>query len=452
MRAAVFLAFGLIGGIWLAVGYYTSSRMAELERRSNDIDRRYMQAQDLLSTTRSQLLMGSVYVRDALLDPNPTAAQEYERQLRESYHTADEALRRYVPELDVPEEQGRVARLRVELDDFRRMLLEVLSTVSRRSPTQARELLRKQIMPKREGVMRISEEVQSLNRATFVQQQAEIGALYRVVQRRVWQSFGLALSTSLGIVLLATGYATRLERRLERQRDREAETAHDLQRLSSQLLTAQEEERRSIARELHDEVGQVLTAIRVELANAQRQIEAGGGNAAPLTALRSITDGALSTVRDLSHLLHPAMLDDLGLPSAIEWYAKGFERRHGVRVELEQQGMDERLTADTEAAVYRVLQEALTNIARHAQARLCRITLHRSGDTLTVAIQDDGIGFDTAAARSNGARRGLGLIGIRERVAHLGGRFRLESTPGAGTRLSLEVPASPRASVEAAHA
>lgn len=450
-RAAVIVGFGLIGGIWLVVGYYFTSRMGELERRSADIDRRYMQAQDLLATTRSQVLMGSVYVRDALLDPNPAAAAEYQRLLQESYRSADEALRGYVPVLDVPGEQERVARLRRELDDFRRTLLDVLTTDSRRWPLEARDLLRHRIMPKREGVMRISDEVQSLNRSAFVRQQAEIGALYRAIQRRVWQSFGLALAASLGIALLATLHAGRLERRIERQRDREAESARDLQRLSSQLLTAQEEERRSIARELHDEVGQVLTAIKVELAMAQRGIEASGGDREALAGLRAITDGALSTVRDLSHLLHPAMLDDLGLPAAIEWYAKGFERRHGVRIELLQEHMDERLTADTEAAIYRILQEALTNVAKHAQATRCRIYLQRLPHTLLVTIEDDGVGFETSAPGTPRGARGLGLIGIRERVAQIRGELRIEATPGKGTRLTVEVPAAARMA-EPAHA
>jgi signal transduction histidine kinase len=449
VRAAVFVGFGLLAGIWLFTGYYFTGRMAELERRAAEINRRYMQAQDLLATARSEILMGSVYVRDALLDPNAANADEYRRQLQQICDTADSALRGYVPIFDLPGEQERVDRLRHELDDFRRTLLEVLATDSTQWPVEARDLLRHRIMPKREGVMRMSEEVQSLNRSTFVQQQAEIGALYRVSQRRIWQSFGLAVAASLGIAMLATVYAGRLESRLEQQRDREAGTARTLQRLSSQLLTAQEEERRSIARELHDEVGQVLTAIKVELASAHRRIDAAGGDVTALASARSITDGALSTVRDLSHLLHPSMLDDLGLPAAIEWYAKGFERRHGVRVDLLQERMDHRLTADIEAAVYRIVQEALTNVAKHAQATRSRIYLQRLPHTLLVTIEDDGVGFDPAMV--GGPGRGLGLISIRERVAQVRGELRLETTPGKGTRLTVEVPAIPRDAEDAAH-
>ena len=441
IRAAMFAGFGLVAGIWLFAGYYFTTRMAELEQRSSAISARYTRAQDLLASVRGQVLMGSVYVRDALLDPNPATAEQYRHQLEESYHTAAESLKGYVPVVDEPAEQVRIARLRRELDEFRRTLFEVLSTDNREWPAEARNLLRRRIMPRREVVMHISEEVQALNRGAFVRQQEDIAALYRATQRRVWQTVGLALAASVAIALLATLYAGRLEQRLQRQRIRDVETARDLQRLSSQLLTAQEEERRSIARELHDEVGQVLTAIKVELAVAQRSAEAAGVNVDGLNDARKIAEVALHTVRDLSRLLQPSMLDDLGLPATIDWYLKGFGRRHGVRIELLQDGMRDRLAPETEAGIYRIVQEALTNVAKHAQATTCRVFLQRLTHSVLVTIEDDGIGFRTEEVSAPGASRGIGLVGIRERVAQLRGELRLESGPGKGTRLTVEIPA-----------
>ena len=441
IRAATFLGFALVAGIWLSAGYYFTGRMAELEQRSTDINARYTRAQDLLTTVRGHVLMGSVYVRDALLDPNPANAEEYRRQLEDSYRTADEALKGYVPVVDVPGEQRRIERLRREIEEFRHTLFEVLGTDSSQWATEARHLLRNRIMPKREGVMRVSEEVQALNRSAFVQQQLDVASLYRATQRRVWQTVGLALAASIAIALLATMYASRLEQRLQRQRVRDVETTRDLQRLSSQLLTAQEEERRSIARELHDEVGQVLTAIKVELAVAQRAIEAAGVSIDALQDARRITDGALHTVRDLSRLLHPSMLDDLGLPATIDWHLKGFGRRHGIKIELLTEGMDERLPPETEASIYRIVQEALTNVAKHAQASTCRVFLQRLAHTVLVTIEDDGIGFRPEDLTQPGGARGIGLVGIRERVAQLRGELRLETGPGRGTRLTVEVPA-----------
>ena len=445
LKAALLLGFGLTFGIWLFAGYYFTKRMGIVESRAAAINARYMQAQELLSTVRAQVLVGSVYVRDALLDPNPATAANYRRQLEEAYRAVNQALQQYVPVLDSSAERERVGRLQREIDEFRGTMLEVLATDSSRWPTEARVLLNTQIVPKRELVIRVSEEVQGLNRQAFVQQQREIAEVYGVTQRRLWESLGLALAASFGIALLATLYASRLGNRIRHQGLQDAQNARELQDLSAKLITAQEEERRSIARELHDEVGQALTAIKVELAVAQRTIEASGGGASLLEDARSITDGALATVRDLSHLLHPALLDDLGLPAAVEWYLRSFGKRHGLRVEVLHDRMDERLTPEIEASAYRIVQEALTNVAKHARATACRVYLQRLPNTVLITVEDDGVGFDAAEAEGAGTHRGLGLIGIRERASYLRGTVRLESAPGKGTRLTVEVPARSRA-------
>lgn len=141
------------------------------------------------------------------------------------------------------------------------------------------------------------------------------------------------------------------------------------------------------------------------------------------------------------------MLDDLGLPATIDWYLKGFGRRHDVRIELLQDGMDERLSPETEAAIYRIVQEALNNVAKHAQATTCRVFLQRLTHSVLVTIEDDGVGFRTEEVNTPGSLRGIGLVSVRERVAQLRGEMRLETAPGKGTRLTVEIPA--RTTVEA---
>ena len=448
IKAALVLGFGLTFGLWIIAGYQFTRRMADLEREAGAISRRYMQAQELLATVRAQILIGSVYVRDALLDPDPASAGAYRGQLLETYRAIDEALQRYVPVLNAPAERDRVVRLRREIDDFRATMVDVLETDRSRWPSEARLLLQSRIVPKRELVIRVSEEVQALNRETFVQQQAGIAEVYRVTQRRIWHQLGLALAASLGIALLASFYSGRLENQLRHQRARDVQNTRDLQRLSAKLITAQEEERRSIARELHDEVGQVLTAIKVELSLAQNAVDAAGGPPRILEEARAIADGALQTVRDLSQLLHPAMLDDLGLPAAIDWHLQSFGKRHDIRVQLLHERMDERLLPETEAGAFRIVQEALTNAARHAHAASCRVYLQRLPNTVLITIEDDGIGFDATEALQSGARRGLGLLGIRERVAQLRGTLRLESSLGKGTRVTVELPAQTRTTTD----
>lgn len=444
IKAALLVGFGVTFGIWIFAGYYFTRRISEVERDAAAINARYTRAQELLSTVRAQVLLGSVYFRDALLDPEPTSADAYRRQIELTYHDVDEALQQYVPVLDSSIERDRVERLRREIGDFRVTMAEILASDRTNWRLEARELLRGRIVPRRELVFRVSEELQSLNRAAFVQQQGQMRSLTQATQRRIWASLGFAILGSLGVALVATLYSTRLEARIRRQQIRDAQNALDLQRLSAKVINAQEEERRTIARELHDEVGQVLTAIKVELAAAHRAFTANGGSAHLLDDVRAITDGALGTVRDLSHLLHPALLDDLGLPSAIDWYLRGFGKRYGVRVEMLHEGMDARLATETEAAAYRIVQEALTNVAKHAKASSCRVYVQRLPNSLLLTIEDDGVGFDPGAVNRPGQGGGLGLIGIRERVAELRGSMRLESAPGKGTRVTVEMPARPR--------
>jgi signal transduction histidine kinase len=189
----------------------------------------------------------------------------------------------------------------------------------------------------------------------------------------------------------------------------------------------------------------------VELPWAQRTIDPTGG-VHLLDNARSIADGALSTVRDLSRLLHPALLDDLGLVSAVEWHLRGFGSRNGIRIDVLHEGMDERLSSEIEAAAYRIVQEAVTNVARHAGATTCRVRLQRLAHTLMIVIEDDGMGFEPAEPSPAGVGRGLGLVGIRERVAHLRGTFGLDTAPGQGTRLVVVLPARPRSQPDEARA
>jgi signal transduction histidine kinase len=182
------------------------------------------------------------------------------------------------------------------------------------------------------------------------------------------------------------------------------------------------------------------TTKSVELAIAQRSLGGTPEGMQAIESARSFTDSTLQTVRDLSHLLHPSLLDDLGLPAAVDWYLKGVGRRHEIRVELLEDGMESRMPPETESAAFRIIQEALTNVVKHAQATTARIYLQRLPNTVLITVEDNGVGFDPESELAR-TGRGLGLIGIRERAAYLLGTVRLESVVGKGTRLTVELPA-----------
>lgn len=438
IRAAVFLGFGLILGLWLFAWIQLSFRIADAQNRAASITARYVNAQETLSSVRTQVLLASVTFRDALLDPTADL-DSYRRQLKQAYTAVDELLQRYVPVLNSADEREQFSRLSAEVTSYRAAILGSLATDRRRLVSEARDVLRFRVTPRRDAVLAISEGVQSLNRTGYVQQQAEISALYRSVQQSLWQLLGLALVIGIGVAVLAVVYAGRLERRLHEQMAKDFVLARERQELSAKLVTVQEQERRHIARELHDEIGQALTAIKVELAFAQRSIERVMGSTNILGDARSITDGAIHQVRDLSYLLHPAALDEFGLVAAVESHMKTFGRRHGIQTEFSHEGMGSRLAPEAEAAAYRIIQEALTNVAKHARATGCQVHVVRSPDTLRITIQDDGAGFDPALPRA-ADRRGLGLIGIRERASYLQGTVLIDSKPGRGTRLIVDLP------------
>jgi signal transduction histidine kinase len=200
------------------------------------------------------------------------------------------------------------------------------------------------------------------------------------------------------------------------------------------VVTAQEAERRRLARELHDETGQALTSILLGL----RSVDEAPDDAGRVHALGELRDLVRSTLQDVRRLavdLRPTALDDFGLVPALERLTQTFAESTGIRVEFES-GLDDRLPSELETALYRIVQESLTNIVKHARASSVSVVLSRRPGSVTAVVEDDGVGFDADSTREEG----LGLVGMRERVALLGGRLSLETTPDAGTTLLAEVP------------
>jgi signal transduction histidine kinase len=421
--------------------------MTEVEAAAAAVTSRYLRAQDALSSVRTQVLMASVSVRDALLDTEPATRAASRDRAERAIAAAERALAQYAPILDTPAEQRGIASLNAQVATFGTALRAALAAdATRPAGMSARALLEQQLIPQREAVLRISQQVRGLNRSSYTARNAETTGIYRDAQRHAWQQLGFALGASLLIGIVAGVYTGRLESRVRRQRARDQQMTHELQRLSGAVVTAQEDERRMIARELHDEVGQALATIRVELALAQRTPADAATVGPKLELLRTITESTLKNIRDLSHLLHPSTLDDLGLVATIESLVSTHDGRNGLHISFSHRAMEARLPRRLESAIFRITQEGLTNVTRHAAATTCRIDLQRVGDTVRLRIEDNGRGFSTVAdADAVGLApaqpsRGLGLIGMRERAVLFGGTLSIASTPGHGTTLTLELP------------
>lgn len=216
-------------------------------------------------------------------------------------------------------------------------------------------------------------------------------------------------------------------------------TTRQLQALSRRVLEAQEFERRRVAIELHDELGQSLTAIKINLQLSERLND---GSSSELNAENiRIVEDALQQVRHLATGLRPAMLDDLGLSPAVQWIAEVIAARGNFAVHFCPEDMPQRLAPDIETACFRIVQEALTNISRHAHAKRVTITLRRMSNALLLCVQDDGNGFDLNAMRERAMLGGsIGVLGMQERAMLIGGTLDIESAPGQGSMVQLSCP------------
>jgi signal transduction histidine kinase len=254
---------------------------------------------------------------------------------------------------------------------------------------------------------------------------------------RHWLAYKFPFTNAAGQRLVG-GMAIDITER--RQAEQEArESRRRLEALSRQLISAQESERRRIARELHDEIGQTLTAIGINLQAAG--LAADEPSRQRLDEASAIVDHAIEQVRHLSLDLRPSILDDLGLDAALRWYANRQIQRTGLAVRLFTQLEDERLPTEVETTCFRVTQEALTNVARHAHAQRVWIELRQLPGAVELDISDDGVGFDLEIVRRRAAAgESLGLLGMQERVELLGGSFTADSQPGQGTRIYIRLP------------
>ena len=244
-------------------------------------------------------------------------------------------------------------------------------------------------------------------------------------------------STLLFIVLSPVYYYLFRPFMLERKRSEE-----EIRRLSRQLIRAEEATRKSLARDLHDEFGQGLTVLQLGIETLKESLPADEKLIALCGRMSATTAHLGAQVRSITTELRPSMLDHLGLVPTLRWSAKQFQQRiPGIRVDLQIMDEIERLSPEIEIALYRVCQESLSNVARHAKARQVRITLTRTRSLLTLAIEDEGIGFDAENWREVVAeRQSYGILGMRERIAELGGSFSIVSSPGEGTIVRALIP------------
>ncbi|MBZ5581790.1 MAG: sensor histidine kinase [Acidobacteriia bacterium] len=430
------IVFGMLIGLIAISGVGALRRARGTYRAVSALNERYRRTDRVLNSISSGIYMMGLFARDYLLDPSNARAAEYRSHLvaeRSAMEKEFRELRTAIRAQDKPQ----LETLRVEVEGYWDALDPLFDWTPEEKAARSWGFLRREVLPRRNAAIGITDEISKLTQANFDQQRQEIEHNQTSMAAFIGRMLGITVVLGIGIAALTVWRITALEKHSGEQRVRAEEAERALRRLSRQLVLGQEEERKSLSRELHDEVGQMLTALRMELRSLQEL------RAAPeaqfndhLEAAKRLAEQSLRALRDLAMGLRPSMLDDLGLGSTVQWQARQFAKHAGVPVNVQIEGMPPSLPEPHRTCIYRVVQEALTNCARHAKAKSIEIAIHGEPKSISLSIRDDGVGFDSSNVRG----RGLGLVGMQERVMDLGGELAVASHPQEGTVLSARIP------------
>jgi signal transduction histidine kinase len=253
----------------------------------------------------------------------------------------------------------------------------------------------------------------------------------------IWILFLVAFGTGLYTLQANRKTFERLHHLAERLQTQ----SEQLSRLSWKLIEVQEDTLKRVARDLHDEFGQILTAIGSMLSRAeQKGLDKNSIFIQEVQKVRKIVAETLESVRDSSQIFRPAILDDFGLEQTLEWFVGQFSRQTGIQVHFERQLSEGFYPREDAIHIYRILQEALNNVARHAKAQEAWVTLRENGDELALEVRDNGVGFAASPELGRAPGDGIGLMGMKERAQHLNGTFTIRSAPGKGTVVKIRIP------------
>ncbi len=428
---------GAMAGLLLLIYASVASTSRKAEEIYTQLDRlntHHRDVESALRRLRADVHLSGIYIRDYLLDADQEEGPQYRQrltELRRNHSASVKELRALLP----ANVAARVDNLDTRLDDYWQAFEPLFEWSAYEKLMRSGRFLRREVLPRREAVLAITTDIEQLNNANLAAQRAEVTrrlVLFREdLHRRLWRT----LFIGFVVALVAVVRLRMLERRSEEQRLHAEQAEQEMRMLSQQLVAAQEEERKKLTRELHDHVGQMLTALRMEIGRAERARGSSDSQLAQSIAeAKRLLDTILRSVRDLVMGLRPSMLDDFGLQPALEWHVRDFRRRFTTPVDLTLGGDLDSLPDPYRTCIYRIVQEALTNCARHAQAKRIEVSVQLAQNTLDLMVCDDGIGIDPGRAR------GVGLLGIDERVRELHGSFLVRPRRPSGTELHVTMP------------
>ncbi|MEO8098430.1 MAG: ATP-binding protein [Acidobacteriota bacterium] len=437
IRRSVFLIFAFAAlfavSALAAVAVWRNAREAQYQ--ASDLHDRDLLSHAALADIRSNVYQTAVLTRDFVLDQNLEHMTDFEDQLANAGRQARGSLRILMQSAQNQSQKASLAVLEAELDAYLKTAQILIDSAHGAERLDQRSDLFRQRVHRRAEIFALMTQIEQVTAETSVQERERLAESQRYFRSSLSWIAGVALLLGLSIAAFTLARMQALERQSQ---SAEAE----LRRLSGEIRTAQEQERKSLSRELHDQVGQMLTGLRMELAALARANSSSSAHVidpelgAAVERAKGTVEQTLGIVRNIAMLLRPSMLDDLGLTPALIWLAKELSRSSGVNIRTEIDPRVDRLPDAHRTCLYRVVQEALTNTLKHSGARSVDLRIATKGAWVQAVISDDGRGFEFDAEK----RKGLGFLGMEERVRELGGHFRVTSEPGRGANVEIRLP------------
>jgi signal transduction histidine kinase len=434
LRQLLLVSFGWLLALLIGAGVDALLSVRRLDRASQEVSRRFTARNHALGTIVVSVRVYDDQLERFLLQDQLQESGPDPAEVTNKIAAVRAALLDYPPDRD-PDEQLLLTAMQHQLQEQESSCAIVLAWRSDLRQQRAYQFIGQQLIPWRTRIFELSARISSLEEQRLAAENLAVAARFQSLESRLLWLVSLSLAAGVLMSLVCGWYILRLERQARLRYEALARSRLELEGLSARLVEAQEEERRSISRELHDEVGQSLGALLVEVGQLGKLVPPEDrATQAQIAQIKSVAESAVKSIRDIALLLRPPMLDDLGLVPALEWQAREISRRSDMEVEVHSENVSETLGDETKVTVYRLVQEALNNAATHASAKNAKVTIAQNPDKIMVEIIDDGHGFDP------GRQRGMGILGMEERVRRLGGTLTIESAPGKGATVEAELP------------
>jgi len=420
-----------------------------VSRRHLEIYRHFVERDEALATLRKNLWLANNYVREFFINSTPAQGALFTRQLEELSKENGEALR--VLE-KAPGHQRVVPQTRQSLAEFWALVAPVPKTMLGASDEAEMRFLEREIIPRRGELYNALRALTIADEQTLQYSEGEFASARQGAARTLLAMLGLGVLLSILVARLSLRHSDNLERKAELHYAETEQARQELQQLSARLLEIEEEGRRRLSRELHDEIGQSLALLQIEISHAAKALGTAEAQRTRLTRARELAERMVQTIRTMSVLLRPSLLDDLGLVPALQFLFEDFSRRSGIACGFEEDSVAAELPDAVKTCVYRVMQEALHNSEKHSRATRVTASVRQYPDRLVAEMEDNGCGFAMKDHGRPSRSTGLGLLGIRERAVIAGGSLTIDSAPGRGTRVVLVIPvvsATPEAALAA---